>query len=97
VYCHASLVEVIADIIRDTRLHRGFILGASPRAALHLLMAAKALALVKGRSYVIDEDIIQLAGPVLAHRLRLKDPRVQGEKLIRELCLARIDSQKPRP
>ena len=94
VYCHTDLKEAIADIVRDTRIHRGFALGASPRAALHLLDAVKALALVKGRSYVIDEDIIQTAGPVLAHRIRLRDPRAEGDTLIREICLARIDSKK---
>jgi MoxR-like ATPase len=94
VFCHATLREAIVDIIRETRNHRGFLLGASPRAGLHLLEAAKALALVKGRTYVTDEDLTTLAAPVLAHRLKLRDPRVQGEKLIREICLARIDRIK---
>ncbi|MDR2742716.1 MAG: AAA family ATPase [Treponema sp.] len=94
VFCHEALKEAIADIVRDTRLHRGFTLGASPRAALHLLEAARALALVKGRDYVIDEDIAALAGPVLVHRLKLRDPRLHGEKLIRELCLGRINGIK---
>jgi MoxR-like ATPase len=94
VFCHQALKEAIADLVRDTRVHRGFTLGASPRAALHLLEAVKALALVKGRAYVIDEDIAALAAPVLVHRLKLRDPRAQGEKLIRELCLARINGIK---
>jgi MoxR-like ATPase len=94
VFCHEALKEAVADIVRDTRVHRGFILGASPRAALHLLEAARALALVKGRDYVIDEDIAALAGPVLVHRLKTRDPRLHGEKLVRELCLARINGIK---
>jgi MoxR-like ATPase len=94
IFCHPNLKEAIADIVRDTRIHRGFSLGASPRAALHLLGAARALALVRGRTYVIDEDIGVLAVPVLAHRLKLRDPRLQGEKLIREICLARINGLK---
>jgi MoxR-like ATPase len=94
VFCHEALKEAIADMVRDTRVHRGFILGASPRAALHFLEAVKALALVKGRDYVIDEDIAALAGPVLAHRLKLRDPRLQSERLIREICLARINHIK---
>jgi MoxR-like ATPase len=94
VFCHGALKEAIADLVRDTRVHRAFSLGASPRAALHLLEAARALALVRGRDYVIDEDVSALAGPVLAHRLKLRDPRLQGEKLIRELCLARINGIK---
>ncbi|GHV04978.1 magnesium chelatase [Spirochaetia bacterium] len=94
VFCHASLKEAIADMVRDTRVHRGFVLGASPRAGIHLLEAARALALVRGRAFVTDEDLANLAAPVLAHRLKLRDPRSQGEKLIREICLARIDGIK---
>jgi MoxR-like ATPase len=94
VFCHPALKEAVADMIRDTRIHRGFLLGASPRAGLHLLEAAKALALVRGRSYVTDEDLISLAAPVLAHRLKLRDPRTPADKLIREICLARINGIK---
>jgi MoxR-like ATPase len=94
VFCHGALKEAIADIVRDTRTHRAFLLGASPRAGLHFLEAVRALALVKGRTYVIDEDLIRLAAPVLAHRIRLRDPRSQGEKLIREICLGRIEGIK---
>jgi MoxR-like ATPase len=94
VFCHAALKEAVADIVRDTRIHRGLLLGASPRAGLHFLKAAKALALIRGRAYVTDEDISALAVPVLAHRLKLRDPRAHGDKIIRELCLARINGLK---
>jgi MoxR-like ATPase len=94
VFCHPALREALADIVRDTRVHRGFLLGASPRAALQFLDAARALALVRGRDFVIDEDLAVLAAPVLAHRLKLRDPRSQGEQLIREICLARIERAK---
>ena len=91
IFCHQSLKEAVADIVRDTRSHRAFLLGASPRAALHFLGAVKALALVRGREFVIDEDLLGLAVPVLCHRIRLRDPRANGEKLIREICLARLN------
>jgi MoxR-like ATPase len=94
VFCHQALKEATADMVRDTRIHRAFVLGASPRAGLHFLQAAKALALVRGRDYVIDEDLAVLAGPVLAHRVKLHDPRAQAEKLIREICIARIERIK---
>ncbi|MDR2435368.1 MAG: AAA family ATPase [Treponema sp.] len=94
VFCHQALKEAIADMIRDTRIHKGFTLGASPRSGLHLLGAAKALALVRARNYVIDEDLAILAAPVLAHRVKLRDPRAQADKFIREICLARIDGIK---
>jgi len=94
VFCHQNLIEAIADIIRDTRIHKGFTLGASPRAGLHLLAAARALALVRERNYVIDEDLAVLASPVLAHRVRLRDPRGQADALIREICLQRLKGIK---
>ena len=94
VFCHQALKEAIADIIRDTRTHRGFVLGASPRAGLHFLEAVKALAFTRGRDYVIDEDVATLAAPVLAHRVKLRDPRGQAEKFIREICLPRINGIK---
>jgi len=94
VFCHQALKEAIADIVRDTRIHRGFTLGASPRAGLHFLEAVKALALVRGRDYVIDEDLVTLVVPVLAHRVKLRDPKAQAEKFIREICLARISNLK---
>jgi len=89
IFCHPLLKEAIADIVRDTRIHKGFTLGASPRAGLHMLEAAKALALVHGRSYVIDEDISVLTMPVLAHRVKFRNPGT-GEKILKEICLARI-------
>ena len=94
VFCHRALKEAVADIARDTRVHKSFTLGASPRAGLHLLEAAKALAMVRGRNYVIDEDLVVLAVPVLAHRVRLRDPKEGAEKFIREICFARINRIK---
>ena len=97
VFCHQSLKEAVADIVRDTRIHKGFVLGASPRAALHFLDAVKALAFIRGREYVIDEDLLTLAHPVLAHRVRFRESRVQGKSgafgagIIREICLARLN------
>jgi MoxR-like ATPase len=99
VFCHQSLKEALADIVRDTRVHRGFVFGASPRAALHFLDAARALALVRGREYMIDEDLSVLAVPVLTHRIRFRDPRTDGDRIMRqkclkEICLARLNKIK---
>lgn len=94
VFCHPSLKETIADIVRDTRKHKSFVLGASPRAGLHFLHAARALALVKGRDFINDEDIVTLVCPVLAHRVKLRDPRSQADKILGEIGLARINGLK---
>ena len=94
VFCHSALKEAIADIVRDTRIHKAFSLGASPRAGLHFLGAAKALAFVKGRNFVTDEDLAVLAVPVLTHRVKLRDPKAHNDKFIRDICLARIGGIK---
>jgi MoxR-like ATPase len=52
-----------------TRRSEDLTLGASPRATLHLVRAAKAMAAIKGRDYVLPDDVLTLAMPVLAHRL----------------------------
>ncbi|MDR1177721.1 MAG: AAA family ATPase, partial [Spirochaetaceae bacterium] len=94
VFCHPSLVEAIANMVRDTRAHKAFSLGVSPRGGLHLLKACRALALVRGRDFVNDEDLGTLAVPVLAHRVKLRESRQSAEKTIREISLARINGIK---
>ena len=107
VFCHPLLMEAVADIVRDTRIHKSFILGASPRAGLHFLEASRALAFLKGRDYIIDEDILNLVIPVLSHRVRtrdLVDNRISDsrsvnktETVLREICLARLENIKNTP
>jgi MoxR-like ATPase len=98
-FCHPSLLGAVADIVRDTRTHSAFLLGASPRAGLHVLAAARARALIRGRAYVTDEDILTIAAPVLLHRMKLKEAlaseaKADGEKLIQEICRARLETRR---
>jgi MoxR-like ATPase len=72
-----QLVAYLLAIVRATREHPQVRLGASPRGAVALRRAAQARALVDGRDYCIPEDVRDLAGPVLAHRMWL-DPRESG-------------------
>jgi MoxR-like ATPase len=57
------------DLVTATRTSSELRLGASPRATLHLIRAARAVAALDDRDYVVPEDVQDLAGPVLAHRL----------------------------
>ena len=57
------------ELVAATRTHPDLRLGASPRATLHLLRAAKASAALSGREYVLPDDLQALAAPVLAHGL----------------------------
>jgi MoxR-like ATPase len=52
-----------------------------------LVRAARAFALIRGRSYCIDQDFLELAPLVLSHRIRLKDIRIDAPSLIREITL----------
>ena len=55
-----------------TRDHREVLTGSSPRGSLGLVLAARAFALVRGRDYVIPEDVKVVARPVLAHRITIR-------------------------
>jgi MoxR-like ATPase len=61
----------VIDLVRRTRELPGLVLGPSPRAAMHLLVAAQALAAAHERGFVTPDDVAEAAQPVLAHRLVL--------------------------
>lgn len=72
--------EYVTDIVRATRNHTAIQFGASPRGSLGLMRAGQALAALRGREYILPDDIKSLACPVLAHRLILKEEdRLRGE------------------
>lgn len=66
-----KLMHFIARLITATRNHQSLFLGASPRASLALLNASKAIAAMSGRDFVIPDDILYVAKPVLRHRIIL--------------------------
>lgn len=83
VYVHPSIFEYIVDIVKKTRESESVVMGVSPRGSLALLRAAKAYAALQGRSYVIPDDIKELAAPVLAHRIvQGYTQSVQSERFI---------------
>jgi MoxR-like ATPase len=69
-----NVARAVVRIVRFTRESPEVELGASPRAALHLMTAAKARALASGRSSAEIEDVIRLAPHVLSHRLVCDNP-----------------------
>ena len=66
-----KLVEFIAKIVNQTRNNPSLFLGASPRASLAILKASKANAAIKGRDFVKPEDVLEMAAPVMRHRIIL--------------------------
>ncbi len=71
VHCEPEVADYVIDIVGATRGHRDVVRGASPRASLGLLHAAKARAVMHRRPFVLPDDVKALAAPVLAHRLVL--------------------------
>ncbi|RLG59400.1 magnesium chelatase, partial [Candidatus Geothermarchaeota archaeon] len=67
-----EILDYIYEISLRTRNDERVLLGASPRAAEHLLFASKSLAFLRGRDYVIPDDIKELAVYVLSHRIKVK-------------------------
>ena len=69
VYAADAIKEYVVALVRATRSSPELRLGASPRAALHLLRAARAHAVLEGRNHVLPDDVQTLVMPVLAHRV----------------------------
>lgn len=79
VHIDQAVMEYVVEIIRATREHPAVLLGASPRATLAMVQAAKAYSLLHNRDYVIPDDVKYLAPYVLAHRLILnQEARIEG-------------------
>jgi MoxR-like ATPase len=76
-----GVLDYVLSVVRATRDHEAIMMGASPRAALALLVASKARALLHDRGYVTPDDVVAEAEPVLGHRLVLTaDAEISGER-----------------
>src|SRR3954451_24139607 len=90
-----SLKGYLVDLAEASRRHPALALGMSPRATLSLQKAARARAAASGRTYVVPDDIKELARPVLAHRLVLTpetamqaaDPREVVDDILRKVAV----------
>jgi MoxR-like ATPase len=71
VFIQPELLDYIASIVSQTRHHGDLFLGASPRASLSLMKAAKTIAAMSGRDFVTPDDIRTVSYPVLNHRIIL--------------------------
>ncbi len=96
VYVEDSVRNYIVTLAQATRNHPGVKLGASPRASLNLYQASQAWAAICGRNYVLPDDVKQLAGPALAHRIIVKaETGLRGSSA--EKIVAEIASSTPVP
>ncbi|MDA8319055.1 MAG: MoxR family ATPase [Actinomycetota bacterium] len=96
VHVAPQVKRYIIDLVAATRTAPSLRLGASPRAALHLLRASRAYAALEDRNFVIPDDVQALAGPVLAHRLLPTAEAVVGRQQP-EQVLEKIVGRVPLP
>ncbi len=89
VHVSREVNEYIAEIVEATHRHPHVRLGASPRAAIALNLAARARALLEGRDFVVPEDVKRVAQYVLGHRLVLRPEArsagLRGESVVAEI------------
>ena len=84
-----KLFDYIVSIVRATRDSAAVSLGASPRAAVSMMLAAKALAATEGRDFLIPDDVKTVAPPILRHRMLLK-PEADLEGIAPDQVIAEV-------
>ncbi|HEY3804595.1 MAG TPA: MoxR family ATPase [Kofleriaceae bacterium] len=99
VYVAEELVDYVLGLVAFTRSHARVYLGASPRAGLALVHASKGLALLRGRDYVLPDDVRHLASMVLGHRILMTPDAelegAQGTNVVGE-ALDKVSYKMPR-
>ncbi|RLJ70037.1 MoxR-like ATPase [Hydrogenivirga caldilitoris] len=89
VYVSSEIAEMVVDLVSQTRSDPNIILGISTRGAIHLVQCARALAYSKERDFVVPEDVLEMAVPVLSHRIIVREG-VDKEEAIKSI-LQRIE------
>ena len=84
----------VVSVVNATRSHPDVYLGASPRGSLALARASQAYALIQGRDFVLPDDVKQLAGPTLSHRLILQ-PQARLKDLAATTVIAEVLASVP--
>jgi MoxR-like ATPase len=81
VFVHDEIVRAVSNLVRSTRNHEGITLGASTRSGITFLKCLKARALVNGRTFVIEDDVNDIALSVLDHRMMYKNKEAKQHAL----------------
>lgn len=89
VHVDPRVCQYILQLVTQTRENEHLSLGGSPRASIALFRAAQSLAAMRGRNFVLPDDVKAIAPPVLTHRVILKPEsrlrKITGEQIIGEL------------
>jgi MoxR-like ATPase len=91
-----GIARYVVQIVRASREAPACVMGASPRASVAVLMAAKALAALRGKAYVTPDDVKTVARPALRHRLILK-PEAEIEGFTADRVVEELLAQIPVP
>ncbi len=81
IYVHPDVERYIVDLVDTTRHHRQVAIGVSPRGSIALLKLTRAWAAIRGRSYVLPDDVKAFAVDALSHRIIL-EPNLWGSKAL---------------
>ncbi len=90
VFVHDEIIKAVRNIVWATRKHPDIVLAASTRSGIIFLKCLKAYALVNGRTYVIEDDVSDLAQPVLNHRLLYRNKDAKANTL-NNITIAEMD------
>jgi MoxR-like ATPase len=89
VHVDPKIAQYILQIVHDTREHEDLALGGSPRASIALYRTAQAMAAIRGRNYVLPDDVKRVVVPVMTHRIILRPEsrlrRVAASAIIQEI------------
>jgi MoxR-like ATPase len=89
VHVDPKIRDYVLDIVHASREHDDVALGGSPRASISLFRAAQAMAAVRGRDFVLPDDVKRMVKPVLVHRLIVRPEsrlrRVTGAQIVDEI------------
>ncbi len=105
VYVDPALIEYAIRLVTATRKPQEFglkelqpyiLFGASPRASINLILTARALAFVRGRSYALPQDVLDMAPDVLRHRV-VPSYEALSDNVISDDLLANIFERIPMP
>ncbi len=84
VYVSPEVADFVMSIVLETRNHPAVILGLSTRGAIHLTQASKSLAYLRGRDFVVPEDVIDISPFVIPHRIIVREG-ASGEEVVKEI------------
>ena len=96
IFVHEDVYDYIGRLVERTRDHEYIDLGVSPRGTIYFLKMAKALAFLRKRDFVVPEDVIDMAVPVMGHRIRLNG-RARINQMTEEQLIQQIIKEEKRP